>query len=265
MTKANIILTSKEKESNFELNIKVMNCIIIDDDKMSRKVVEEFVKRTDFLNLLNVFSNAVEGINYLKSSDEPIHLIFLDIEMPDMSGIDFMQTIQDIHPQIIIISAKDKYAITAFEYDVTDYLLKPISYARFFKAVDKAVKRVDEFQDIRRFAQTEESDEIFIKKNSTLVRLRYDDILFIEALENYVIVHTYSEKFTIHFTMKAIEDRLPLKKFKRVHRSFIVNINRIKGIEDNSVIIKTEEGNKLIPIGKSYKDKLLNDINLMVK
>ncbi|MBI5541395.1 MAG: response regulator transcription factor [Bacteroidia bacterium] len=243
-----------------------MNCIIVDDDKMSRKVLEEFVKRTDSLNLINTYSNAVEAINSLKNCQDPIHLIFLDIEMPDMSGIEFLNTLKEVSSQIIIVSAKDKYAITAFEYDVTDYLLKPITYARFYKAVDKAFKRIDDIISIKRPSdQKEDIDEIFIKKNSTLVRLKYDDILYIEALENYVIVNTYTEKFTIHFTMKSIEDKLPVKKFKRVHRSFIVNINRIKGIEDNSIIIKLEEGIKLLPVGKSYKDKLLSEINVIVK
>ncbi len=243
-----------------------MNCIIVDDDKMSRKVLEEFVKRTDSLNLINIYTNAVEAINSLKKCTEPVHLILLDVEMPDMSGIEFLNTLKEINSQIIIVSAKDKYAITAFEYDVTDYLLKPIAYARFYKAVEKAFKRMDDILAIRRpYQESEDTDEIFIKKNSTLVRLKYDDILYIEALENYVIVNTYNEKFTIHFTMKSIEDKLPVKKFKRVHRSFIVNINRIKGIEDNSIIIKMEEGTKLIPVGKSYKDKLLSEINLIVK
>ena len=243
-----------------------MNCIIVDDDKMSRKVLEEFVKRTDSLNLINIYTNAVEAINSLKKCSDPIHLIFLDVEMPDMTGIEFLNSLKEINSQIIIVSAKDKYAITAFEYDVTDYLLKPIPYARFYKAVEKAFKRMDDILAIKRpYQETEDIDEIFIKKNSTLVRLKYDDILFIEALENYVIVNTFTEKFTIHFTMKSIEDKLPVKKFKRVHRSFIVNINRIKGIEDNSIIIKLEEGTKLIPVGKSYKDKLLSEINLIVK
>lgn len=243
-----------------------MNCIIVDDDKMSRKVLEEFVKRTDSLNLINIYNNAVEAINALKNCQEPIHLIFLDVEMPDMTGIEFLNSLKEVTSQIIIVSAKEKYAITAFEYDVTDYLLKPISYARFYKAVDKVYKRIDDIISIKRpYAQSEDSDEIFIKKNSALVRLKYDDILYIEALENYVIVNTYTEKFTIHFTMKSIEDKLPIKKFKRVHRSFIVNINRIKGIEDNAIIIKLEDGTKLIPVGKSYKEKLLSEINVIVK
>jgi DNA-binding LytR/AlgR family response regulator len=138
--------------------------------------------------------------------------------------------------------------------------VKPITYARFYKAIQRARKRVDKdrLDKIGR-------NEIFIKKNSTLVRLKYDHILWIEALENYVIFNTYSEKFTIHFTMKAIEQKLPADKFTRIHRSFIVNTSCIDIIEDNSVLIKVHDGTKTIPIGKSFKDKLMGDINLIVK
>lgn len=238
----------------------VLNCIIIDDDKLSRKVIEEFVNRTESLVLVNSYSSAVDAINVFNIGEE-IHLIFLDIEMPMMTGLEFLKTLSD-PPQIVIISAKDKYALEAFEYDVTDYLLKPVSYARFFKAVDKVIFRFKEVEEKR---MVEDNDEIFIKKSSSLVRLKYDDILWIEALENYVIVNTFSEKFTIHFTMKAIERKMPLTKFKRVHRSYIVNVNKISIIEDNSIIINIEDGTKMIPIGKSYKEKLMNDLNLMVK
>jgi len=233
-----------------------MNCIIIDDDLMSRRIIEEFVNRTDQLNLLNSYENAVDAINAF-NSEEDIDLIFLDIEMPEMSGIDFLETLTN-PPQIIIISSKDKYALEAFNYDVTDYLLKPISYSRFFKAVNKANLRFKNKVENK-------DDEIFIKKNSALVRLKYDDILWVEALENYVIFVTFAEKYTIHFTMKAIEQKLPSNKFTRVHRSYIVNTKGINMIEDNSVIIKTHDGKKTIPIGKSYKDKLLGDINLIIK
>ena len=233
-----------------------MNCIIIDDDLMSRRIIEEFVNRTDQLHLLSSYENAVDAINAF-NSEEDIDLIFLDIEMPEMSGIDFMETLAN-PPQIIIISSKDKYALDAFNYDVTDYLLKPISYSRFFKAVNKANVRFKNKVDTK-------EDEIFIKKNSALVRLKYEEILWVEALENYVIFNTFGEKYTIHFTMKAIEQKLPSNRFTRVHRSYIVNTRSINVIEDNSVIIKTHEGSKSIPIGKSYKDKLMGDINLIVK
>jgi DNA-binding LytR/AlgR family response regulator len=235
-----------------------MNCIIIDDDKLSRRILEEFIKKSEGLELVESFSEAIEAINFLKRDDN-IHIIFLDIEMPEMSGIDFLNSLKN-PPQIIIVSSKGKYALDAFEYDVTDYLLKPVSYTRFFKAIDKATARFEKNK-----MNLIGKEEIFIKKNAMLVRLKYDDILWVEALENYVIFNTFKEKFTIHFTMKAIEQKLPSNKFTRVHRSFIVNTGTINVIEDNSVVIKTEEGSKSIPIGKSFKDKLMNDINIIIK
>ena len=242
-----------------------MNCIIIDDDKLSRKVVQEFVERTESLNLINTYESAVAAINDLENIDSEIELVFLDIEMPDMTGMEFLQNLKD-YPQIIIISGKENYALEAFEHDVTDYLLKPVAYSRFFKAVNKAQKRKSESIGFRYTPQNAESeDEVFIKKNSTLVRLKYNDILYIEALENYITVNTLDDKYTIHFTMKAIERKLPQTKFKRVHRSYVVNVNSIKGIEDNSIIIQMRNGTKLIPIGKSYKENLMSDLNLINK
>jgi DNA-binding LytR/AlgR family response regulator len=235
-----------------------MNCIIIDDDKLSSRVIEEFVNKTENLELLQTFSNAVDAINYLRNNTE-IDLIFLDIEMPEMSGIDFMQSLSNSAPQIIIVSSKDKYALSAFEFDVTDYLLKPVQYSRFFKSIDKAIVRYSKGR------VDSKGDEIFIKHNSSLVRLKYVDVLWVEALENYVIINTFNDKFTIHFTMKAIEQKLPTNKFSRVHRSFIVNTSSINVIEDNAILIRTHDGVKSIPIGKSYKEKLMSDINVIIK
>jgi DNA-binding LytR/AlgR family response regulator len=239
-------------------NISDMNCIIIDDDKLSRKVVEEFIQKTESLELTGSFSNAPDAIQFLKQNDQT-NLIFLDIEMPDMSGIDFLDTMKKV-PQIIIMSSKGKYALNAFEYDVTDYLLKPIQYARFYKAIDKAMNRMQ-----RNSIAAPENEEIFIRKNSALVKLKCDDILFVEALENYVIFNTQSEKYTIHFTMKLVEQKLPTNKFVRVHRSYIVNSRCFNEIEDNSIIITTGEGRKIVPIGKSYRDNLMNALNLISK
>ncbi|SKC14898.1 LytR/AlgR family response regulator transcription factor [Alkalitalea saponilacus] len=237
-----------------------MNCIIVDDDNLSIKIIEEFVGRTEGLRLLGTFSSAVEAVNKLNAPDsETLHLIFLDIEMPEMSGIEFLKAL-NIIPQVIIYSSEEKYALESYEYDVTDYLLKPVQYGRFIKAVNRARERFE-----KKESPVKESTEIFIKNNSSLVRVKYDDILWIEALENYVVVNTFKEKFTIHFTMKSITERMPSDKFMRIHRSYIVNFNKIKAIEDSSVIIKTDTGNKIIPIGKSYRDKLLDDINLITK
>lgn len=237
-----------------------MNCIIVDDDKLSIKIIEEFVERTEGLNLLGSFSSAVEAVNMLNSSiSEPVHLIFLDIEMPEMSGIEFLKALNVI-PQVIIYSSQEKYALESYEYDVTDYLLKPVQYGRFIKAVNRVRERFDKKEN-----PVKQSTEIFIKNNSSLVRVKFDDILWIEALENYVVLNTFKEKYTIHFTMKSIADKMPADRFMRIHRSFIVNFSKIKVIEDNSVVIKTETGNKVIPIGKSYRDKLMDDINLITR
>jgi DNA-binding LytR/AlgR family response regulator len=236
-----------------------MNCIIIDDDLLSRKIVEGFIEKTEFLNLVGSYENALDSLKAFQE-EEPVDLIFLDVEMPEMSGLEFLNTL-DSPPIIIIVSGQEKYALEAYEYDVIDYLLKPLELARFYKAVNKAQKRFQEKESISNYPE-----EIFIKKkNSTLVRLRYDDILWVEALENYVTVNTRKEKFTIHFTMKAIENKLPSSKFKRVHRSYIVNIQQIEQIEDNSVIMRLDNGAKVIPIGKSYRDNLMDDLNLISK
>jgi len=234
-----------------------MNCIIIDDDPLSRKVIEGFIEKTDSLMLLGSFESPIVAFKIF-GGEEPVDLIFLDVEMPEMTGLEFLNTL-DSPPMIIIVSGQEKYALEAFEYDVIDYLLKPITLPRFYKSINKAQKRYQDKESISRFPE-----EIFIKKkNSTLVRLRYDDILWVEALENYVIVSTFKEKFTIHFTMKSIENKLPPNKFKRIHRSYIVNINRIEVIEDSNVVMKVESGSKIIPIGKSYKDNLMDDLNLI--
>ena len=237
-----------------------MNCIIVDDDKFSAKIIEGYLERTENTKLCGTFYNAFDAINMLNRPDaEHIDLIFLDIEMSEMSGIELLKALNVI-PQVIIYSSQEKYALESYEYDVTDYLHKPVQYGRFIKALGRVRERIE-----KKERPVKQSTEIFIKNNSALIRLKYDDILWIEAMENYVVINTFNEKYTIHFTMKAIEDKMPPEKFYRVHRSFIVNMNRIKAIEDNAIIIKTETSSRLIPIGKSYKDKLMEDINLITK
>ena len=231
-----------------------MNCIIIDDDDFVRKITEDFVGRTTSLKLLYSLPSAVEAVNILNQGNDTIDLIFLDIEMPEMTGIDFLNTLTSL-PQIIIISSKEKYAVNAFEYDVTDYLLKPFAYARFSKAVNKALER----QKKTKIHAVE--SEIFIKHNYTLVKLKYADIHWVEAMENYIVINTFDEKYTMHFTMRAIEEKLPRKQFLRVHRSFIVNLEKIHSIEEKSIqIITNGMVTNKIPIGRTYKDKLLSEL-----
>ena len=232
-----------------------MNCIIVDDDTVTRKITEECVRRTETLNLLHSLDNAFEAINILGSNSDYIDLIFLDIEMPEMTGIDFLNSLTAL-PQIIIISSKEKYAVNAFEYDVTDYILKPFTYSRFYRAVNKALERQKKIN-----IQSSET-EIFIKHNFSLVKLKYSDILWIEAMENYVVFNTFTEKYMMHFTMRAIEEKLPANQFLRVHRSFIVNIELIHSIEEKTIHIVTNGATNKIPIGKSYREVLLKKLNV---
>ena len=158
-----------------------MNCIIIDDDPLSRKIIEGFIDKTDFLEIIGSFESPLAAFNAFNEENE-IDLVFLDIEMPEMSGLDFLNTL-DSPPMIIIVSGQEKYALEAFEHDVVDYLLKPIALPRFYKSANKAQKRFQEKESIQKHPE-----EIFIKKkNSTLVRLRYDDILWVEALETLMV------------------------------------------------------------------------------
>ncbi len=235
-----------------------MQCIIIDDDKVSRLVIEKYIQKTDFLKLTETFDNAVDAANFFNSRNKT-DLIFLDIEMPGMSGVEFLEILDNL-PQIIVVSAKEKYALQAIEYDVTDYLLKPVSYSRFLKAVTKSkTKHEEENEKIS-------SEGIFIKSSSSsFVRMFYDDVLFIEAMENYVLIQTTTKKHTIHFTMKALLDKLPSDKFVRVHRSFIVNKDKIERIDNNMIFMQSLEKSKSIPLSKSYKDDFMKKLNIVNK
>ncbi len=235
-----------------------MNCIIVDDDKLTCKLLEGFVSKFSSLNLIGCFSESVEARNVLTTRND-IELIILDIEMPEMDGFDFITSL-DFPPNIIIVSSAEEYALKAFDFNVVDYLLKPISYGRFCKAIDKT---------IRYFARKETSnsgyEEIFIKKGSSLVKLKLRNIIYIEALENYVTLNTNDDKFTIHFTMKAIETQLPSDVFIRVHRSYIINKTMIQTIKENALDLNVSGSLKSIPVGKSFRDSLLNDINVMAR
>ncbi len=236
-----------------------MNCIIVDDDKLSCKLLENYVgKSSGSLNLVGIFSDSVSARNEL-SKRKDIELIFLDIQMPEIDGFEFIGSLE-YPPNIIIVSSAEGYALKAFDFNVVDYLLKPIAYARFCKAIDKTIKYFSRKDIINTGDQ-----EIFIKKGSALVKLKLKDIIFVEALENYVTVNTIEEKYTIHFTMKAIENQLPGTLFVRVHRSFIINKGLILAIKENCLDLRFGATVKSIPVGKSFRDTLLNDINVMAR
>ncbi len=235
-----------------------MNCIIVDDDQMTCRILEGYVRKSTSLNLAGTFSDSVAARNILTERGD-IDLIILDIKMPEMDGFDFIRSL-DNPPNIIIITSSEEYALKAFDFNVVDYLLKPVSYGRFCKAIDKTVRYFG-----RKESSNTGDEEIFIKKGSSLVKLKLKDIIFIEALENYVTLTTSDDRFTIHFTMKAIENQLPSGVFIRVHRSYIINKSMIQAIKENSLDLIVGDSMKNIPVGKSFRDTLLNDINVMAR
>jgi DNA-binding LytR/AlgR family response regulator len=235
-----------------------MNCIIVDDDKISCKVLEGYVKKSTSLNLLGSYNDSIAARNILTERQD-IDLVILDIEMPEMNGFDFIGSL-DFPPNIIIVTSAEEYALKAFDFNVVDYLLKPVSYGRFCKAIDKTIRYYS-----RKEVSNTGDEEIFIKKGSSLVKLKLKDIIYIEALENYVTLTTNDDKFTIHFTMKAIESQVPSGLFIRVHRSFIINKSMIQAIKENSLDLTVGETTRSIPVGKSFRDDLLNDINVMAR
>ena len=225
---------------------------------MTCKILEGYVSKSTSLNLIGSFSDSLAARDVLTKRRD-IDLVILDIQMPEMDGFDFIGSL-DFPPNIIIISSNEEYALRAFDFNVVDYLLKPITYGRFCKAIDKTIRYFT-----RKESPNSGDEEIFIKKGSSLVKLKLTEIIFIEALENYVTLNTNDDKFTIHFTMKAIENQLPSGVFIRVHRSFIINKSMIQTIKENTLDLLVGGSVKSIPVGKSFRDSLLNDINVMAR
>jgi len=232
-----------------------MNCII-GSDSAGCRLLEELVGKSSSLNLVGVFNNSLSIRNEL-SKRQDINLIIIDIEILSNEDFDFIESL-DYKPNIIVISSSDQFALKAFELNIVDYLLKPISYGRFYKAIDKAIR----YFSPKKQANLED-EVIFIKKGSTLIKIKKRDVIYIEALENYITLYTSNEKFIIHFTMKAIENQLPSNTFIRVQRSFIVNKSMIQVIKENSLDLIVGNTIKNVPIGKSYRVLLLDGINVM--
>ncbi len=229
-----------------------MKCIIVDDEVVARKVVKSYIEKTKGLSIVADFENAIDAYNLLK--EERVDLLFLDIDMPEMSGIELIKSLEH-KPMVVMITGRDDLAVEAYELAVVDYLVKPVKYPRFIKAVEKAQGTLS-----KNVIDTPGMGDIYVKADSKIVRISLKDIKFVEALSDYVIIHTEKKKYIVHSTMKGIAGRLPAGEFARVHRSFIVNINQIETIEDMSNIIMP---NKIIPIGASYKTDFFNKLNFL--
>lgn len=232
-----------------------MNCLIVDDDTMARMALRKLVGEIGGLNLKGEFAGALEASEYLRK--ETVDLVFLDIEMPGMSGIDLIKNLEN-RPIIILITAKQNYAVEAFELSVADYVIKPVSLSRMLLAVNKARELFDN-RHKRLESVPKEKEYIFVRSKSTLTKIRIEDITYIQALGDYINIFTPGGRNTVHITLKGIEEKLDTGKFYRVHRSYLVAVNHIDKVEEGTAFI----GKHPIPIGEQYKKELLKNLNLI--
>ncbi len=237
-----------------------MNVLIVDDEPLAQEVLETYIQKFPNLQLVQKCSNAVEAHAALEQHS--VDLMFLDIQMPQISGLDFLKTL-DNPPKVIFTTAFSEYALEGFELGVVDYLLKPISLERFAKAIHKVTANtmtvgstpVGGNKSVESVVTTQ--DFIFVKSDKKLVKVFFEDIFYIEGLKDYVILHTPNGRLVTLQTMKSLEAKLPQELFMRIHRSYIININKIAVLEGNMVNVNK----KNIPVGKNYRDNLLTIVN----
>jgi DNA-binding LytR/AlgR family response regulator len=231
-----------------------MNALIIDDNKIARATIRQLAGRINDLSIIAECSDALEAYNLL--NEQSVDVLLLDIEMPGMTGLELTRNLAGKHPVIIFITSKRDYAADAFDLNVVDYILKPVTASRFMQAIDKARETLDsKTEEIN----IKEDEFIFIRDSNIVRRLKLDTILYAEAMGDYVKLHTPEKFFAIHTTLKAVEDRLPAALFQRVHRSYLVAVNKIDTIESGSLIVN----HKWLPVADAYRSALNKRMNIL--
>ena len=230
-----------------------MKCIIVEDELMARKALENLCRKVEWLVVAGSFEHAADAVDVVNEGN--VELLFLDIELPGMSGLEFLEQLPYL-PQVVFTTSNKDYAFEAYQYDVTDFLKKPITQQRFLRAVEKIELREKQLKAI---ATVSAAHEIYIKSEGKFIRLPYRDILYFENVGDYVKVVMPGENHIIHGSLKSIDQRIQNPRFIKVHRSYIVNMDKIKDIEDNTLVI----GSKVIPISRAHKPILLRSINFL--
>ena len=235
-----------------------MRCIIIDDEEMSREVLSTMIYKSPKLLLIQQFSNAIDAIKFL-NEDNRVDLIFLDIHMPNFSGFDLVKTIKNL-PPVIFVTTDENFALDAFNYDcITDYLVKPINFDRFEKAVDRVeIRRGKHLIPIMANSDLS-TKEIYINIDKRLIKIDLGSIKLIQANGDYINIKTDTINYTVHTTLKKIEEKLSNSIFLKIHRSYIINLNKIVDIQDSTVLI----GKDVVPISKNNRAVLMNSLNLI--
>jgi len=224
----------------------------VDDDGVSRLIIEKFVAKTGMLKLIASCDSAIDAAKILRQAD--VDIIFLDVEMPGLTGLDLIKSLRNV-PSVVLITGKKEYAAEAFEFDVEDYILKPVEYPRFLKAVMKVTESLSRKTPVK----DEPAENLFIKVDQKFISINSKDILFSEAQKDYVKVVTPAAKYVTLSTMKGVESKLPAKDFIRIHRSYIVRIDKISDLKSENLLI----GKEIIPIGESYKHDLFKRLNIL--
>jgi DNA-binding LytR/AlgR family response regulator len=233
----------------------IIKCLAVDDEPLALDIIEDYINKVDFLELEAKSTSAVEAIQLLKS--KKIDLIFLDIQMPDLSGFEMLESLSKT-PLIIFTTAYDDYAVESYNYHAIDYLIKPFSFPRFLKAVDKAHEYLDSHNTKIVISKEEKgNDYIFINADGGIVKIFLNDILYLKGLSDYIEVKTKERKYIIRDNLKDVEKILSENNFARVHKSYIVSLGKIDSIGGNTIKI----GEEKIPIGRSYRNTLLSIIN----
>jgi len=236
-----------------------MNCIIIDDEAAARAIVAQLCTSIPELDVIEEFSNAIDAIKFL--NQQSVDLIFLDIHMPGFTGFDFVQTLKD-PPKIVLTTSDTNFAIEAYEYEaIVDYLVKPITPERFTKSIRKVKNTIAQQPSETKGEGSASSvgEELYINIDRRLIKLTFDEILFIEAKGDYIDIKTNKETHRVHNTLKKIKEKLPEELFLQIHRSYIINFTKIIDIEDNSVLIEKS----VIPISRSNRPELMRRLNLL--
>ncbi len=238
-----------------------MDCIIIDDEMMARGVIAQFVSSQTDIKVVSEFPNAIQAIKYL--NEHHVDVVFLDIHMPDFTGFDFIKTLKN-PPKIILVTSDKNFAFEAFEFDcIVDYLVKPISQDRFNKAIEKLntyhrVAKLPE-KEIKEVITAGDPNEFYINIDHRLIKIDIPSIILVQAKGDYIIIKTDTNNYTVHTTLKKIEDKLSGDPFLKVHRSYIINTKKIIDIEDNSILI----GKEVIPVSRGNKPELLKRLNVL--
>jgi DNA-binding LytR/AlgR family response regulator len=221
---------------------------------MARMAMKQLVSQVKDLQLIKECDHAMEAYNAINAA--PVDLLLLDIEMPDMTGLELIKNLGNKRPLIIFTTAKKDYAVEAFELNVVDYLVKPVTPSRFLQAIERANEALESNKEE---VKVGEQEFVFVKDNGVLKRINVDEILYLEAMGDYVKVHTQQKFHVLHATLKSIEEKLPLSKFIRVHRSYIVSLNKIDYIQEGVITI----GKATIPVADTYKSVLNKRLNLL--